>query len=102
MISPWGGEARVVAEDFLGLEENTAKLGLKLNGAKCEVIGHTDATRQTFSIRGVAIEETELNDAILLGSPLGSNVDTVLSSKQAELQILAEILSYLPAHDSLY
>jgi len=32
-----GGEARIVAEDFLGLEENAAKLGLKLNRDKCEI-----------------------------------------------------------------
>ena len=94
-----GGEARIVAEDFLGLKENAAKLGLKLNKAKCEVIGHTDVTRASFSIRQVTIKETELDDAILLGSPLGSNVDKILSIKQVELQNLATRLPYMPAHE---
>ena len=61
--------------------------------------------RKPMLTQSLSLNETELNDTILLGSPLGSNVDTVLNTKQAELQILAPtrlLYSYMPVHDSLY
>ena len=36
-----GGEAGVVADDFVELEARARELGLTINRAKCEVIGHT-------------------------------------------------------------
>ena len=41
------GEASIVLKDFLWLE--AGGLGLQLNRAKCEVTGHTDATRAIYA-----------------------------------------------------
>jgi len=43
-----GGDTGVVANDFLRIKELGAQIGLTLNRAKCEVIGHENATRTIF------------------------------------------------------
>ena len=93
-----------MADDFLRLEKEAAKLGLKLNRGKCEVTGHTSASRDLFTSLGIDLIETELKDLTLLGSPLlpGTAVDTVLTSKREELEIIASRLPLLSAHDSLF
>jgi hypothetical protein len=99
-----GGEADVVADDFTELETRAQELGLTINRAKCEVIGHTVDTRAQLLARGVDIREVKAKDAILLGSPLlpGAGVDAVLATKREELQTLASRLPLMPAHDSLF
>ena len=99
-----GGEAGKVAEDFTRLESGAAKLGLTLNRSKCEVAGLTDATRSILAARGVAVKEVEMEDLVLLGSPLlpGVGVDTVLASKREDLETLASRLPLMPAHDCLF
>ncbi len=99
-----GGEADKVAEDFTRLESGAAKLGLTLNRSKCEVAGLTDTTRSILAARGVAVKEVEMEDLVLLGSPLlpGVGVDTVLASKREDLETLAGRLPLMPAHDCLF
>ena len=41
-------EVRIVEENSLGLKGTAAKLFLKQSRAKCEIIGDSDATRQSF------------------------------------------------------
>ena len=91
-------------DDFLRLETEAGGLGLKLNRTKCEVAGHTDATRALFAAHGIALLETAPGALTLLGSPLlqGDGVDAILASKREELATLASRLPLLAAHDSLY
>ena len=99
-----GGEAGAVLQDFKCLEAEAAKLGLMLNQGKCEIAGHSTATRDLFVSRGVNLAEVELRDLTLLGSPLlpGTAVDSTVASKREELATLASRLPLLTAHDSLY
>ena len=99
-----GGDAATVADDFNRLETDAARLGLTLNRSKCEVAGLTQESRDILSARGVNLNETSLEDLILLGSPLmpGTAVDKTLASKRDELKTLAARLPLMPAHDSLF
>jgi hypothetical protein len=99
-----GGEAEVVAQDFLTLEAEALKLGLKLNRNKCEVAGHTPESRNLFIRKGININETKLEHLTLLGSPLipGESVDAKIKEKREELATLASRMHLLQAHDSLY
>ena len=99
-----GGEASVVLEDFVRLEVEAGKLGLKLNRTKCEVAGHNTATRELFASQGLSLTETDLNALTLLGSPLlpGEGVDATLATKREELATLASRLPLMTSHDSLF
>ena len=57
-----------------------------------------------FTSIGVTLQETDLPDLVLLGSPvlLDKGVDEALASKRGELERLVERLQYMPAHDSLF
>jgi len=65
-----GGNAGVVANDFQTIIEMTSKIGLTLNRAKCEVIGHDNATRTIFRDCQINLPETELQDMTMLSSPV--------------------------------
>jgi len=99
-----GGDARVVANDFQRIEEMGAQIGLTLNRAKCEVIGHDNAIRTFFRYCQINLPETELQDMTMLGSPVppSQGIDDVLSRKRAKLKRLSTRLPYMPSHDSLY
>jgi hypothetical protein len=99
-----GGEATVVANDFLLLEKEAAKHGLLLNRSKCEVAGHSAATRSVFTSVGITLSETAIPELILLGSPLqqGAKVDETLASKREELETMVGRLQFMPAHDNLF
>ena len=99
-----GGEASVVLDDFMRLEVEAGRLGLKLNRAKCEVAGHTAESRQLFAAQGLSLTETDLDTLTLLGSPLlpGEGIDDTLSTKREELATLASRLPLLTSHDSLF
>lgn len=99
-----GGDYNAVLDDLIHLEAAATSIGLSLNRSKCEVIGHSDESREMWSRNGVVIREVDLEKAILLGSPLttGPCVDKVLESKRLELQALSEKLPYMPRHDCLF
>ena len=89
-----------MAEDLLALEANALRLGLKINRAKCEVIGQMRVSRKQFSERVVVLREVNPGDAILLGAPLlpGSAVEATITAKREALEILSRRLSFMPAH----
>ena len=99
-----GGDAAVCLQDFLHMEEAAERIGLCMNRSKCEVIGHTDASRTLFTTNNVNLPETSLSTVTLLGAPLsvGPHLDTVLEEKRQELILLSRRLELMPAHDSLY
>jgi len=61
-----GGDAGVIANDFQRIKEMGSEIGLTLNRAKCEVIGHDNATRaifQDFRNRTTEHDDARLTDA---------------------------------------
>jgi len=84
--------------------EMGSEIGLTLNQAKCEVIGHNNATRAIFRDCEINLPETELQDMTMLSSPVlpGPGIYDVLSRKRIKLERLSTRLAYMPSHDSLY
>ena len=99
-----GDTAEICLRDFLQLEAAARRLGLEMNRKKCEVIGHTDATRALFAEHGVSLPETSRETVILLGSPLsaGQHLDSILVEKMEDLRRLTRRLEFMEAHDSLF
>jgi len=99
-----GGDAEVVANDFQKIEEMGAQIGLSLNRTKCEVIGHDNSTRTIFRAHAIQLPETELQDMMMLGSPVlpGPGVDAVLQGKRTKLERLSTRLAFMPSHDRLF
>jgi len=83
-----GGDAGVVPNHFQRIEEMGAQIGITLNRAKCEVIGHDNATRTIFGDCQINLLEMELLHMTMLGSPVlpGQCIDDVLSRKRAKLE----------------
>ena len=65
-----GGDAETVTNDFERIESLAAILGLKLNRSKCEIVEHTEQSREIFASRGISLPETNLTSVMLLGSSL--------------------------------
>ena len=99
-----GDDAKTVLQDFLLLAETAKSLGLEINMNKCEVVGHTDATRSLFAANNVTLPETTPSSVVLLGAPLsaGPHLDSLLEERREELQLLSRRLQFMPAHDSLF
>jgi hypothetical protein len=99
-----GDEAEVCLNNLLQLDEGARRVGLEINHNKCEVVGHTVASRALFEAHNILLPESGSSNAILLGAPLSSGqlVDAVLEEKMLELQLMTKRLDHMPAHDSLY
>ena len=99
-----GDNTDTVLGDFMLLESAAHRLGLEINREKCEVVGHTDATRLLFAANNVTLPETCPSSVVLLGAPLstGPHLDSLLEERRQELQLLSMRLQFMPAHDSLF
>ena len=99
-----GGDAETVADDFERIESSAAILGLRLNRSKCEIVGHTEQSREIFASRGISLPETNRTSVMLLGSPLsdGQIIDDTISIKCQEFKLISARLALMPSHDSLY
>jgi len=99
-----GDDASTVIKDFIHLEMTAKHLGLEVKRSKCEVIGHTNETRNMFASFNVALPETSPSTVIFLGAPMsaGQHLDSVLEGKKDELRLLARRLELMPSHDSLF
>ena len=99
-----GDDAETVLADFMRLEESALRVGLEINRDKCEVVGHTDASRSYFAANNVALPEISASSVVLLGAPLsvGPHLDSLLEEKRGELMLLSRRLQLMPAHDSLF
>src|SRR6218665_3058935 len=97
-----GGKADVVAHDIQLIAQESAKLGLQLNRAKCEIIfQNCDQKANDASFHG--FKETPLGEATLLGSPLmpGPAVYMGLNKKVEYLERGGGRLSIINSHDAL-
>ena len=99
-----GDDAETVLGDFMRLEESALRVGLEINRDKCEVVGHTDASRFYFTANNVVLPEISASSVVLLGAPLsvGPHLDSLLEEKREELTLLSRRLQLMPAHDSLF
>jgi len=99
-----GDSAATVLNDFKQLETTAKHLGLEVKRSKCEVVGHTDDTRNMFATDNVNLPETSQSLVIFLGAPLsaGQHLNTILQGKKEELLLLTRRLELMPSHDSLF
>ena len=79
-----GDDAKTILQDFLLLTEAAKSLGLEINMNKCEVVGHTDATRSLFAANNVTLPETTPSSVVLLGAPLPAVHISTLCLKRGE------------------
>ena len=78
-------------------------MGLSLNHVKCEVVGLSVSQRLRWSSSGLGIPEVPINEASLLGSPLGEGgVEQALESRRLDLARFVDRLQYLSSHESLF
>jgi len=78
-----GDTAEIVLKDFILLESTAARLGLEVKRSKCEVVRHSEKTRQLFTSHDGELPETSLSTVIFLGSPIsaGLHLDSILTAK---------------------
>ena len=98
-----GDTADKLVSDFRLLEREAAKLGLRLNRSKCELVGASVQTISAFRSAGIEIPIVSLEKAFLLGSPLAhGSLDKAISEKNDDLVRLSSRIKFLPAHDGLF
>jgi hypothetical protein len=99
-----GGNHTTVLDDLMQLEVEASTIGLTLNRSKCEVVGHTQESRNRWLELGVVMKEIDRDKVTLLGAPIcpGPCVDKVVEGKRLELQALSEKLPFMPRHDCLF
>ena len=74
-----GGGVDLLIDQVGVIEARAASLGLFLNHVKCEVVGLSVSQRLRWSSSSLGIPEVPINEASLLGSPLGEGgVEQVL------------------------
>ena len=99
-----GGELRDLLHDLDTVRRVGATLGLLLNEDKCEIVTNDDSVVSSFRTVMPNILHIPCKDAVLLGAPIGneSAIDTMLQSKLAVFQRLANRLKTLNAQDALF
>ena len=98
-----GGRVEAVSAEVVRFEANAATIGLRLNHAKCEVIGLSREGRTTWTASGLAFRQCEHEDATLLGAPLHLHgVDRAIEEKCEALQRAVGRLVHMSAHEALY
>jgi len=61
-----GDTAEIVLKNFILLELTAARLGLEVKRSKCEVVVHTEKTRQLFASHDAELPEASLSTVIFL------------------------------------
>ena len=76
------------------LEADALSLGLKLNHAKCEILGLSKEGQNIWQSSGLNFALIESESAYFLGSPLGTEgVDEALKAKSQELNEISQLSS---------
>ena len=90
-------------EGVRSLEADALSLGLKLNHAKCEVLGLSKEGQKIWQSSGLNFALIESESACFLGSPLGTEgVDEALKAKSQELNEISPRLAKLSSHEAFY
>jgi hypothetical protein len=86
-----GDNVDTLLTDFRMLLDESTKLGLSINIAKCEIITDDVKVLQKFKDVAPGIRHVDTSTAMLLGAPIGSeqSVDGVLKANLEELRRLS-------------
>jgi hypothetical protein len=86
------GPVDCVMSALTSIEDRAQNLGLELNHSKSELICVDDSTKECILSSFPLLKITDPEDAILLGSPIGSRkaVDNAIKKKISNLKLLGE------------
>ena len=89
--------------DLWLIEEEAAKLGLKLNRRKSELICDEPSTRDEMLEEAPGLQLVSRVNAELLGTPIGGiqSTDNIIQGKVASLRLMGERLCLLQTQDAL-
>ena len=98
-----GGYWEDVIDDLKLIEEEASDVGLQLNRSKTELFCSDSATRSKVLSTFPGVRVVEVEDAELLGSPLGSatSVNACVGEKIELLKLMGERLHHLHSHDAI-
>ena len=92
-----------VSTEVLGFESRAAAIGLRLNHAKCEVIGLSRESRAAWLSTGLSFLLREPEEASLLGAPLHVQlIDKAIEEKCEALQLAMVRLKHMSAHEAIF
>ena len=98
-----GGRVDVVSTEVLSFESRAAVIGLRLNHAKCEVIGLSLKSRTAWMSSGLSFLLREPEEASLLGAPLHVQlIDKAIEVKCEALQRAMPRLKHMSAHETIF
>ena len=97
-----GGDIETLTLDLTKIREQGQALGLSLNMSKSELIARDQSAVEVMTSSFPGLSSTDPQDAILLGSPLGSNsMIASLDNQINQLRLVGERLCHLQAHDAI-
>ena len=97
-----GGSLEDIEADLKIIEDHGRDLGLFLNVDKSEVVSHSQSTVNSLTSAFPGLQYVHAAQAILLGSPLGSEVLCVCFEEQLhQLKVIGERLCHLQMHDAI-
>jgi len=92
-----------VSTEVLGFESRASAIGLRLNHAKCEVIGLSRESRAAWLSTGLSFLLREPEEASLLGAPLHVQlIDKAIEEKCEALQRAMVRLKHMSAHEAIF
>ena len=92
-----------VSTEVLGFESRAAAIGLRLNHAKCEVIGLSRDSRAAWLSTGLSFLVREPEEASLLGAPLHVQlIDKAIEEKCEALQRAMVRLKHMSSHEAIF
>ena len=97
-----GGDIEALTLDLTKIREQGQALGLSLNMSESELISHDQSAVEVMTSSFPGLSATDPQDAILLGSPLGSNsMIASLDNQINQLRVVGERLCHLQVHDAI-
>ena len=86
-----------------GLEAAALAVGLRLNHAKCEIIGLSASCLETWNAAGFMFAVRPIEEASLLGSPIHiAGVDDAITVRLDQLVEIVERLQKMSAHEAFF
>ena len=95
------GHKDEVMRDLQTVESEAAKLGLQLNRHKSELICDDIGTREAMMEEAPGLQTVKLEEAEILGAPLGKSVDDNIQRKVEKLRLMGDRLHLLQSQDAL-
>ena len=96
-----GGHKDEVLQDLQRVESEAAKLGLQLNRHKSELICDDIGIREAMMEEVPGLQTVKLEEAEILGAPLGKSVNDSIQRKAEKLRLMGDRLQLLQSQDAL-